>query len=154
MHFPRGVTVYGPAIEKVTSPDMPQFRADCWSVARNLKAKVENCDPDPFKSYDAQILVWPDTSIVVVLNKVVPILAFCELFEPLTSVLKFIDHGKAAAEFLDMKAYEVWSKDQLELLVTDEMFEDLIPSEQRHVKYWRKCHRPMRVGDVVFNYWD
>jgi hypothetical protein len=152
MRFPRGVTGFAPAMETFT--DARQFRADCFDVARNLNAKVRNREIDFWKSYVAQDLVWPDLALVVLLNKAVPIIGFCQVFEPGTLDFEFLDHERVAAQFLEQKRYELWNKAQLDSFVTDEMFEDLIEPEQRHAKYWRKYHRPMRVGDVVFNYWD
>jgi hypothetical protein len=153
MRFPLGVTGLGPPHDS-SSPSLRQFRADCWQVARALDAKVEDLEPNAISNFESQALVRPDLSVVILLNKFVPIVGLCKPFEFGTVVFEYIDHKKVADGFLKTGRYEVWTRERLELLVKDEMWEGLLESEQRHLKYWRKYQNGMRVGDLVFNHWD
>ena len=151
--LPRGVTGFAEAVEGTTVPDLRGFRADCWHVARNLKAKVEDVEMWPPSSFVAQALIWPESAIVVLLNQTVPILGFCEPFKPGTGQFEFIDNEKAAGVFAEFGKYEIWSKNVLDLHIRKEMCDALGPSEKRRWKYFRKGVQK-RVGDVVFNHWD
>src|SRR5437016_3189272 len=116
MRFPPGITGLRPPADS-TSPSPRQFRADCWHVARILKAKVEAVEPPAISNYESLALVWPDLTIAVLLNKYVPIIGLSKVFAPLTVVFEYIDHEKVADGLLEFGRYQVWSRGQLELLV-------------------------------------
>ncbi len=152
MLLPCGITGFDPVPEVGRVPSLRDFRADCWQIAITLNAKVENREPEPYTSFVSQMLIWPDTSVVVLLNNNYPVLAFCQPFKTGTLEFEFIDNAKVSELFVGVGNYEIWGKEILDLPVQNEMCKELGPSEKRRVDYFWSGRT--RVGDVVFNHWD
>ena len=157
MILPRGITGFDLGVDAVataaTVPGLREFRADCWQVAIQLNAKVENCKTEKCASFVSHLLVWPDAAIVVLLSNSYPVLALCQSFQAGTIAFEFVDNARVTELFSELGEYDIWTKDTLDLPLKNEMWKELGPSEKRRVKYFRKGV-PKRVGDVVFSHWD
>ncbi|MDY3554006.1 hypothetical protein R5W24_003122 [Gemmata sp. JC717] len=139
--------------------DPRSFRADCWRVVAPLHGRVED-RPQVldvrFTSFMTQVLVLPDREVTALLNKVHAWLGFCRPLVPGGCLLKFVDLDPVGSSFAALGRYRVLSRGELERPVTESMCAELGRGELHQLKYWRKlAERGMiRVGDVVFNFWD
>jgi len=64
--------------------------------------------------------------------------------------------GYGGGVFAALGRYRVLSRDELEQPVTEAMCAELGRAELHQLKYWRKLtgQAKLRVGEVVFNFWD
>src|SRR5205814_1001524 len=101
-------------------------------------------------------LVLPGDEVVAVLNKVHPWLGFCRPLEPGNCWLKFVDPCQVWASFAALGRYQMLSRAELDQPVSEAMCADLDPGELTQLKYWSKLagRGKLRLGDVVFNFWD
>jgi hypothetical protein len=154
MLLPRGVTGFDSPVDGIAVPGLREFRADCWHVAISVNAKVEHCDPVlPYTSFVSQVLVRPDSTVVILLNNSLPIVGLCLPYEFGALAFEFVDNERIVSLFTEIGKYELWSKSVLDLPITNEMCAELGPSEKRQLDYFRIPGRT-RVGDVVYNNWD
>ena len=152
MLLPCGVTGFDLVPAGCRVPSLREFRSDCWHVAIALDAKVEDREKEAYTSFVSQMLVWPDTSLVLLLNNNYPILALCQPFKVGTVEFEFVHNARVSELFFELGKYEIWAKDALDLPIRNEMCKELGPSEKRRVEYFWSGRT--RVGDVVFNHWD
>lgn len=158
MVFPPGITGFD--VPKAHAEADPRtFREDCWQVATSLDGRAENRRQvldARFTSFLAQVLVLPTIEMTVVLNKVHPWVGFCRPLEPGECLLEFVDPAPLAAAFAALGRYRVLSQAELDQAVSDSMCVELGDAERHQLKYWSKSYGrgSLRVGDVVFNFWD
>ena len=64
--------------------------------------------------------------------------------------------GRIGTAFAELGRYRVLSQAELEQPVHATMCAELGRGELAQLKYWAKVagHGKLRVGDVVFNFWD
>jgi hypothetical protein len=158
MLLPRGVTGFN-VPRKHAGTDIDDFRADCLAVAASVgghaEARQQVLDVRS-TSFVTQVILLPDESFTALLNKYFPLLGFCEVMTPGDCSLRFIDPGRAADRFARTGRYRVLNREELVQPVTDDMCEKLGRGEMLNLKYWRSLAGtgPIRLGDVVFNFWD
>ena len=116
-----------------------------------MGADVKNHEWQQYTNFVYQSLVWPDSSVVVLLNLKVPIIGFCMPIELPGDRLEFLDNGRVATAFSEFDKYQITSKSDLNVPLKNEMTSDLGPIELKMVKYFGNN---LRVGDVIFNAWD
>jgi hypothetical protein len=153
MLLPRGVTGFDSPEAGIIVPSLREFRADCWQVALALGAKAENREQELCTSFVSQTIVWPDYSLIVLLNTSHPILALCKPFEPGTIAFEFTDNEKVMERFSEFQRYDVWRQKNLSKLFVNKMGKQLGPTENEKLNYFRKGIAK-RIGDVIFNHWD
>jgi hypothetical protein len=107
-------------------------------------------------SFITEVLVLPSGSVTALLNKFHPFLGFCEVLEPGDCWLRFTDPGSVSGLFAGLGRYRILTQAELDQPVTEALCAALGRSERLNLKYWRKLAGPgrMRLGDVVFNFWD
>jgi hypothetical protein len=149
MILPRGITGFGGV--RATS-DMRVFRSCCFTAARLVGGTVTSFDPSPqvARSYALAVLTLPGRTVAVVLNAYFPVVAFAEPPVEGEVVLRFRDEPELAALFQQFGVYEVLEASCLDEPLIQEGIYKLGPEELKQAAY----HRPDRVGDVIFNYWD
>jgi hypothetical protein len=149
--LPRGIT--GTNVPKRhDGPDPRVFRADCEQVTAARHGRAEDRPQGPYTSFVAQELVLPKGEVTALSNKFHPWVGFCvaAVYGP----IDFVDPPVAVAEaFVALGRYRLLSKAELDLPVVEDMCVDLRDAEVKNIRYWGQG-RPLRVGDVVFNYWD
>ena len=158
MILPRGVTGFNvprgmkPSNEKV-------FVSDCWAAVASRGGKVED-RPQVLTgsptSFVTRVLILPRRELTILLNAVYPWVGFCRPLEPGECSLEFLDPGRLSESLASTGRYRVLEKSELEQPVTEEMCVELGRAELTQLKYWTDCvgRGKMRVGDVVFNFWD
>jgi hypothetical protein len=70
--------------------------------------------------------------------------------------LVFVDPEPVAASFAALGPYRVLSQAELDQPVTQAMCAELGHAEMHQLKYWSKLdgRGRLRLGEVVFNFWD
>jgi hypothetical protein len=156
--LPRGITGFN--VPKGQAGSDPRgLRADCWQVVGPLQGRVvdrQQVLDARFTSFLTQVLALPDGEVTALLNKVHPWLGFCRPLEPGDCALVFVDPGPAAVAFAALGRYQVLTPAELERPVGEAMCVELGRAEREQLKYWSKLagRSGLRVGDVVFNFWD
>jgi len=97
-----------------------------------------------------------DREVTALLNRIHPWIGFCRPLEPGDCWMEFVDPGPIAASFAALDRYRVLSRDELDQPVSESMCAELGHSELQQLKYWSKFPGPgkLRVGEMVFNFWD
>jgi hypothetical protein len=156
--LPRGITGFN--VPKVHAEFDPRaFHADCWQVVAPLQGRVvdrQQVLDARFTSFITQVLVLPDGDVTALLNKVHPWVGFCRPLAPGDCRLEFVDLDPAAASFAALGRYRVLSRAELDQPVQEAMCVELGRAELSQLKYWSKLHGrgKLRVGEVIFNFWD
>jgi hypothetical protein len=158
--LPRGITGFN-VPKSHPRADPKGFRADCWSVVAPFSGRVEDrpqvLAPDHV-NFLTQVLIFPGAEMTVLLNRHYPWLGFCRPLVPGECSLVFVNpHPRRVAEsFAALGRYRVLSREELDQPVTEAMCEALGRGETQQLGYWSKLLRPdlIRVGEVVFNFWD
>lgn len=158
MILPRGIT--GSNVPKGHALcDADEFRAHCWQAAIALKGRVEDRRQEldsTFTSFMTQVIVLPEHEVTVLLNKVYPWVGFCRPLEPGDCWLEFVDPIPLTTSFAAIVQYLILSQRELDQPVTKAMCTELGAAELQSLKYWSKLagHGKLRVGEVIFNFWD
>ena len=156
MILPRGITGFD-APQRSKWPDQKAFRSDCWAAVTPSRGRVDG-RPQVFEgsptSFVTRVLVLPKGEVSVLLNAFHPWVGFCKPLEPGHCRPEFLDPGRVADRFAATGRYRVFEAREWEQAVTAEMCVELGRGERGQLKYWGSFGGPMRVGDVVFNFWD
>jgi hypothetical protein len=107
-------------------------------------------------SFITRLLIVPGVEIAALLNSVHPWLGFCRPLTPGELSLDFVDHPSFAAALAATGRYRVLTSQELEHPITEDMCSELRQGELIQLKYWSRLagRGKLRVGDVVFNFWD
>jgi hypothetical protein len=156
--LPRGITGFNVPKGRAEA-DPSAFRADCWRVAAPLRGRVEDRPQvlsPRFVNFIAQVLVLPDGEVTALLNKVHAWVGFCRPLEPGNCSLVFVEPDPLKSAFAALDRYRVLPRSELEQPVNESMCAELGRGELHQLKYWSKLagRGQLRVGDVVFNFWD
>ncbi len=156
--LPRGITGFN-VPKGHTEADPRSFRADCWQVAAAFRGRAEDRPQVPearFTNFVTQVLVLPEVEVAALLNKVHPWVGFCCPLQPGDCWLEFVDPVQLAASFAALGRYCVLSRTERDQLVSESMCAELGQAEMHQLKYWSKLdgRGRLRVGEVVFNFWD
>ncbi len=156
--LPRGVTGFD-VPEGQPTPDSKVFLGDCWHVAIASRGRVDDLPPVPawwVANFVAHLLVLPDGAVTALLNRVHPWVGFCRPMGPGSGLLEFTEPGHVGAALGELGRYRVLTHAKLEQPVGASMCAELGRGESAQLKYWAKAAGPgkLRVGDVVFNFWD
>jgi hypothetical protein len=156
--LPRGIIGFNiPPGHAETDPR--NFRTDCWQVVALLEGRVVDRQQVldlRFTSFIMEVLVLPEGEVTALLNKVHPWVGFCRPLTPGDCCLEFVDPCPVAASFVALGRYQVLSRAELDEPIREAMCVELGRAELSQVKYWSKQHgrHKLRVGEVVFNFWD
>lgn len=158
MILPRGITGFD-VPKGHAEADLRGFRADCWAVVTPRHGRVEDRQQvldARSTSFLTQVLVLPRGEVTALLNKVHPWVGFCRPLTPGECRPEFVDAGRVGASFAALRRYRVLSRAELDRPVGAAMFAELGRGEVRALRYWSELAGPgkLRVGDVVFNFWD
>jgi len=156
--LPRGITGFN-VPKGSAEADPGSFRADCWQVVAPLSGRAEDRPQvlcPACTSFLTQVLVLPRRAVTVLLNKVHPWIGFCRPLEPGDCWLEFVDPGTVAARFTALGRYRVLSREELDQPVDSSMVAELGSGESSQLAYWSKLagRGKLRVGEVIFNFWD
>jgi hypothetical protein len=156
--LPRGITGFN-APKKCPEADPRSFRADCWQVVAPLSGRAEDRRQvlaPRHVNFLTQVLVLPDGEVTALLNRHYPWLGFCRPLEPGNGSMEFVDPRRVGASFGALGRYFVVPRAQLDQPVTEAMCAELGPAELKQLKYWSELagRGNIRVGQVVFNFWD
>jgi hypothetical protein len=109
-------------------------------------------------NFITEVLVLPDGEVTALLNRYYPWLGFCRPLEPGDCWFEFVDPRprRVGASFAATGRYRVLTREDLDQPLTEAMCVELGRAEIHQLKYWTKLaeHETIRVGDVVFNFWD
>lgn len=160
MILPRGITGFN-VPKGQAQADRRTFRKDCWQVVTPLSGRAEDRQqvlaPD-LVNFISQVLVLPGGEVAALLNRHHPWLGFCRPLEPGQCSLEFVDPcpRRLAESFSALGRYRVLSRAELDQPVTPAMCVELDRGEVSQLKYWSKPagQDKLRVGEVVFNFWD
>lgn len=155
IELPRGITGFD------IPPDLPPcderwFRTDLWNAIRPLHGAVIDRPTSRavaaanFATYYAEL---PEQTFCVLRNTIYPWVGFCEPLPLGDMTWRFLDHPSLSAALSHGGRYRVLSRAELQQDVTQPMCAGLGPAELKQLRYWQK-QIGLRVGDVVFNYWD
>ena len=158
MILPRGITRFN-VPKGHPGPDRRGFLGDCWQAAVGLRGRVD----DQLQvadwvcvNFDAWRVVLPGGEVTALLNHVHPWIGFCRPREPGSLQLDFVEPGRLGAALADVGRYRVLTQAELLSPMTELMAGELRKGERTQLKYWGKLagRGKLRVGDVVFNFWD
>lgn len=155
--LPRGITGFN-VPEKQARPDEKTFVSDCWAAVGS-RGRVEDRslvlagEPASFLTRVLVLSGYEPYEAAVLLNTVYPWVGFCRPFTPLTPVLEFVDEAKVAEALASTGRYRVLQARELEQPVAEDQIAELGRGERHELKCWRGFG-PIRLGDVVFNFWD
>lgn len=158
MILPRGVTGFD-VPKGHRGPDRRGFLADCWQAAIGLRGRVED-RPQVAEwvcvNFDAWRIVLPGGEVTALLNQFHPWVGFCRPLEPGSSHLDFVEAEAIGAALADWGRYRVLTQAELMSPMTETMVGELGKGERSQLKRWAKVagRGGLRVGDVVFNFWD
>jgi hypothetical protein len=158
MILPKGITGFN-VPNSAAQVDLKLFTADCWAAATAKGGRLEDRPqtlPGAPTSFIARLLVLDRVEIAVLLNAVHPWVGFCLPLTPGHISLEFVDHSPIATALAATGRYHILTKQELECPVTDDKCGRLTHGEVSQLKYWSHLvgRGKMRVGDVVFNFWD
>jgi hypothetical protein len=156
--LPRGITGFN-VPKGHAEADRESFRAACWEVVAPRHGRAEDrlqVLDSRFTSFITQVLMLPGGEITALLNNVHPWLGFCRPLEPGDCWLEFVDPGRVGASFAALGQYRVLSRAELDQPVRESMCVELGHAELHQLKYWSEVagRGRLRVGEVVFNFWD
>ena len=153
MILPPGVTGFDVPAEHSAS-DLRAFVGDCWQFAAPRKGCVETNDraTRDCANFFVVTVRLPDQTLTVLLNHVVPWVAFGKTLELSFPIITF-DHDRPLAEHLEATGrYRVLTPAELD---AEANLTELGPGERRQLDYWTRSYRlDLRVGDIVFNRMD
>ena len=158
--LPRGITGFN-VPKGHPRADPKGFLEDCQRVVAPFSGCVEDrpqvLAPD-LVNFLTQVLVFPGAEVTALLNRHYSWLGFCRPLVPGDSQLEFVDPRprRLADSFAALGRYRVLSREELDQPVTEAMCMALGRDEVYQLGYWSKLSRPdtIRVGAVVFNFWD
>jgi len=158
--LPRGIT--GFSVPKGSpQADPARFGEDCLHVVTRLSGRCEERQQvmaPRLVNFVAQYLAFPGSEVTALLNRHQPWLGFCRPFKPGNCWLEFVDPRprRVVALFESLGRYRILSQAELIQPVTAAMCAEFRRAERDQLKYWSKLapERRLRVGDVVFNFWD
>jgi hypothetical protein len=155
--LPRGITGFN-VPKGHAEADPRRFRADSWQVVAPLRGRVEDrpqvLDPR-FTNFIAQVLVLSDGEVTALLNKIHAWVGFCRPLEPGNCWMEFVEPDSVGNALAALDRYRVLARAELEQAVSESMCAELDRAELHQLKYWSKLvGRKLRVGEVVFNWWD
>lgn len=156
MILPRGITGFN-VPKRHHGPDRRGFLADCWQAAVGLRGRVENRPQvADCVNFDAWRIVLPGGEVTALLNHFYPWVGFCRPREPGGLQLDFVQPGRFGAALADAGQYRVLTQEELIHPMTEPMAGELRKGERLQLKYWGDVagRGKLRVGDVVFNFWD
>jgi hypothetical protein len=158
--LPRGITGFN-VPDGHPRADPKDFRADCLRVVAPLSGRVEDRPQvlaPHLVNFLTQVLVLPGAEVTALLNRHYSWLGFCRPLEPGDCRLAFVDPRprRVADSFAALGRYRVLSSEELDQPVTEAMCMGLGRAEMDQLRYWSKLSEPdpIRVGTVVFNFWD
>lgn len=127
------------------------FKAECYEVARIFESKVDRFEkPSQVCNYRLCVLQMMPSSknvkVTILCNDVYAMLAF-SITEEIP--FEFIDAPQLSSAFESL-GYVVLSKSFLESYPTALAIKNLSSSEMKEYRYWK----PIRIGDIIFNWWD
>ena len=156
MVFPHGITGFN--VPKGHPPvDPVRFQRDCRQIVRPLAGQVQERPQVPAAehvNFLTLVLVTPYVEVTALLNRHYPWLGFCRPLEPGTCSLDFVDPGRLADSFAALGRYRILAQAELDQPVTDAICAELGRGELQQLKYWSKGRGRLRVGEIVFNFWD
>jgi hypothetical protein len=158
LKLPRGITGFN-VPKGHAECDARRFRADCWEVVAPLHGRVEERQQVwdvRFTSFLTQLLVLPTGEVTALLNKFHPWVGFCRPLEVGDCRPEFVDPGRVGRLFAALDRYRVLSTAELDQPVDASMCAELGAAELQQLKYWSKLagRGNLRVGGIVFNFWD
>jgi len=138
----------------VPTTDVKAFRSHCHLAARAVGAKLQTIkdryDGVGICNFAIAYFEFSDAIVAALLNVVHPVIAFAKCPVDGQVTFDYVDCPKLAEEFRCLGAYSIAGCAELNQPLVRELCEDLAPDEVKRVRYFR----PMRVGDVIFNFWD
>jgi len=149
--LPKGVTGFDAPKRGVAAK---QFASACYAAARHVGGRVHQvraaCERVTSNFHEALMTLRDSPRTVRVLcNAHYPIVAFTPPAAYEGDVrLEFMDCPELAAAL--RVEYAVITKQEACTGVADELVAHLGEPELHQMRYWR----PLRIGDVIFNYWD
>jgi hypothetical protein len=160
MRLPCGISGFDVPKERVQA-DPRSFEADCRQVVVPFSGRAVDRPQvlaPHLVNFITRVLVLPAGETTVLLNRHCPWLGFCQPLEPGDCSLEFVDPRprRMAGSFAALGRYRVLTREELNQPVTEAMCVELRHAEMQQLKYWSKLRGPdtVRVGDVVFNFWD
>jgi hypothetical protein len=158
MMLPKGITGFN-VPKTAATVDTMTFVADCRAFAARHRGRVEDRPqtlPGSPISFITRLLILPGIEIAALLNSVHPWIGFCRPLTPGQTSLDFVDHPAFATALAATGRYRVLTAQELAHPVTEDMCSELRHGELTQLKYWSNLagRGKLRVGDVVFNFWD
>lgn len=151
MKLPYGVTGFWLVGDEMPNSaiDGKTFKRACYTVARELEAKLMECKTDmvyPINHYSA-LFEFREKRILVLCNPNYGYIAFAhENFYR----AEFLDEPNFARAFAAVDGFHVLTRELLETFPEGEHLTELNKAELAQIKHWR----PKRLGDIIFNWWD
>ncbi len=158
MILPRGITGFN-VPKTAATVEVKVFVADCWSAVARQGGRVDD-RPQILRgahaSFVSRVLMLQAGELSVLLNAVYPWVGFCEPLTPGDCSINFLDARSVAPAFAATGRYRALSAEEVERPITDDMCQELGRGELQQLKYWSGLagRRRLRVGDVIFNFWD
>jgi hypothetical protein len=158
--LPRGITGFSVPRGRPEA-DLLQFCADCQQVVTLLSGHSEDRQQvmaPHLVNFITQVLVFPGVEVTALLDRHYPWLGFCRLLKPGNCRLEFVDPSphRVVTSFESLGRYRLLNRAELNQPATEATCGELGRAERDQLKYWSKlaAERNIRVGDVVFNFWD
>lgn len=154
MILPRGITGFN-VPKKAPRPDEKTFVSDCWAAVAprgRVEDRPQILEGSP-TSFLTRVLVLPRHEITVLLNSVYPWVGFCRPLQPGMMRLDFVDPGRVATALTASERYRILEASELDQPATEDMLAELGRGERKQLNYWQGIDQ-VRVGDLVFNFWD
>ena len=156
--LPRGITGFN-VPKGHPGSDRRAFLADCWQAAVCRRGRVEDrrqVKESVSANFDAWRIVLPDGEVTALVNHVHPWVGFCGPLGTRSFQPEFVEPGRFGAALADTGRYRVLSQAELEQPVSVLACSESRKGELAQLKYWDKVagRGRLRVGDVVFNFWD
>jgi len=135
--------------------DVSTFRTHCFAAARRAGGKIRRNDRRSdavAANFTFEVIELSGGPVAVLLNLHFPVIGFA--VAPAGGShggpIEFVDHDLLAESLSAADKYEVLSRAALECALSQQEVQLLSSVEIEQVQYWK----PVRVGDVVFNFWD
>jgi hypothetical protein len=150
------MTDAGWLVAGVTSPTVDSRTSSVWvavvhQMVREIGGSVVGCvePPGPGRNYYRLAAVLPGVGRVwVLLNAAIPLVGCQQRAEPGDLALPFRDVQRP--DLFEVAGLRVATSDELERALRSSDLVGLRPDEMRDIEY----HRPGRVGDVIYNWFD
>lgn len=150
MKLSHGATGFGPSAGD-PDEDLRALAAIAHHAARRTHGAVSAVtEAGPTPNFHTALLAYRARQITILHHARLPLLAFAEPRDQLSTTIVFVDDPRLAAAIHEVSDLPVLTAAELGQPLSGVDLADLDQAEHQQIKHWK----PDTVGQLLFNFWD